>query len=178
MEAHIHPTESPLQLNRYFLKKLHFTLQEGFDRGRRQVKGIEVPSLRIGVVSADQNPDNPLQWRFEVHLKLDESEAKNFPYTIEANVVGYFTVSKKYNKERADQMAKTNGPALLYSSARDLITAITGRSPYPALQIPSMMFIPLGENKPERKVLPTSKKRSTKSAKRETAKVTRKAAKK
>jgi preprotein translocase subunit SecB len=163
MEAHIHATTSPLQLNRYFLKRLFFGLNEDFDHGVQPTEE-DVPPLYIGVVSADQNPEDPLQWRFEISVELGEPDEGQFPYKVEAVVVGYFTVSEDYPKDRAERMAKINGPALLYSSTRDLLRAITSRSPYPALLAPSMMFIPMDEDIEEPKQLTAAKKaRATKS---------------
>lgn len=139
---------SPLQLDRYFLKRLYFQLYEGFDRMRVPNAEITVPSLQIDVVAAEQNPENELQWRFEVNLELlDPQEGTKCPYKVESTLVGYFTVSSEYPREKAERLAKTNGPAVLYSSARETLGAVTGRSGYPPLLIPSVMFI-----QPERAV--------------------------
>jgi preprotein translocase subunit SecB len=183
MEAHIHAATSPLRLNRYFLKSLFFELHEGFDRGRRSIKGVDVPPLYIEVVSADQNPENSLQWRFEVSVELGEPEEGDFPYTVKAAVVGYFTVSEEYPSERSERMAKTNGPALLYSSMRELVASVTARSPYPTLLSPSMMFVPLEteELEPQHETeelelqqLPAAKKPSSKKSKPSAQKKARK----
>lgn len=142
MEAITQPVMSPLRLDRYFLKKLYFGLYEGFDRVRvSEDDQLKTPNLRIDVVSAIQNPENSLQWRFELDLELLEPEAGEFPYKVETTVIGYFTISEQVSPERAERLARINGPALLYSSAREIVAAITGRSPYSALLIPAVTFI-------------------------------------
>lgn len=142
MKALFEPLTSPLQLDRYFLKYLRFELKEGFDGNRVPVDDLTAPpNLEIGVVSAEQNPDNPLQWRFEVSLELPDLPDTRFPYTVETMLVGYFTVNEHYPAEHAERLAMVNGPALLYSSAREVVASITARSPYPKLLIPSVTFL-------------------------------------
>jgi len=142
MEAQYRPMTSPLQLDRYFLKSLHFTLKPGFDRGNRTF-AASPPDVEIGVVSAEQDLENPARWRFEVSIQMlpDGTSATDFPYTIETTVVGYFTVTDNYPREGVERLARANGPALLYSCAREIIASVTGRSPYPRLLIPSVTFI-------------------------------------
>jgi preprotein translocase subunit SecB len=141
MKALFQPITSPLQLDRYFLKSLHFELNEGFDRGRVLNSDLNPPELEIGVVSAEQHPENPAKWRFEVCLELPHSPDANFPYRMGTTLVGYFTVSEQYPTEHAERLARINGPAVLYSCGRELVASVTGRSPYPRLLIPSVTFV-------------------------------------
>jgi len=138
---------SPLQLDRYFLKDLRFELKEGFDGQRISVEDLTPPNLEIGVVAAQQNPEDPLQWRFEVSLELPDPPGCGFPYIVATTLVGYFTVNEHYPAEQAERLARINGPALLYSSAREVVASVTGRSPYPKLLIPSVTFIQPGNDK-------------------------------
>jgi len=141
MKALFRPKTSPLQLDRYFLKSLHFDLNDGFDGGPMSSAELNPPELEIGVVSAEQHPDDSSKWRFEVSLELPELPDATFPYRFGTILVGYFTVSEHYPAENAETLARTNGPALLYSSAREIAASVTGRSPYPKLLIPSVTFI-------------------------------------
>lgn len=147
MEAHVHPSLSPLQLNRYFIKKLAFSLNEGFDRrGRptqKEIRAAQVPETAIGVF-AEQNPENDSQWRIE--LVVDVAEDKTFPYKVAATVVGYFTVAnKKISKEEAENLAKVSGASVLYTTTREIIVNITGRTQYPHLMLPTVTFLDLPE---------------------------------
>jgi preprotein translocase subunit SecB len=136
------PMMSPLQLDRYFLKELHYELNPGFDLGPNMPRSeITVPSVDIGIMAAVRNPDNPRQWMFEILIDMPEPKEGKFPYNVQAKMIGFFTVSDRYVEERVERLAKTNGPALLYSSAREIIASITGCSPYPQLILPSVTFI-------------------------------------
>jgi len=132
---------SPLQLDRYFLKGLCFNLNEGYDRGRVSPDRFAAPQIEIGVISAEQDPERPSHWRFEVSLGLSEMPESDFPYHVETTLVGYFIVHDNYPPQHAERLARANGPAVLYSCAREIVASITGRSPYPKLLIPSVTFV-------------------------------------
>jgi preprotein translocase subunit SecB len=145
---------SPLQLDRYFLKELSYGLNPGFELGPNMPrKDITIPSVNIGLMHAERNPDNPRQWMFEVLVDLQEPEEGKFPYSVEATIIGFFTVSDRYPEERVERLAKTNGPALLYSSVREIVASITGCSPYPQLILPAVTFIQPEKGVPTTKVV-------------------------
>jgi preprotein translocase subunit SecB len=158
------PMMSPLQLERYFLKELRYGLNPGFELGPNMPrKDITVPSVSIGVMYSERNPENPRQWMFEVLVDLQEPEEGKFPYKVQATLVGFFTVSDRYPEERVERLAKTNGPALLYSSAREIIASVTGCSPYPQLILPAVTFLQpekaLPDHKPTLELPPPKKAR-------------------
>lgn len=146
MEAHIHPILSPLQLNKYFIKRLAFFLNEGFDRrpqpSRKQIRATSMPPMGIDV-AAEQNPDNDTQWRIEVTIDVQESEDKSFPYRISCTVVGYFQVNKKLPRQEADDLAKVSGASILYSTLREIVANTTGRTEFPHLMLPTLSFLDL-----------------------------------
>jgi len=140
MTVQTHVSLSPLRLNRYFLKSLNFSLHEGYDWGKvPDGVEIEIPALQIGVVTS-QNPDNERQWRIELDLDLAEPPEKNFPYKFAATMVGIFTIDSRFPKEKIEHLANVAGPSFLYGTARDMISAITNRSPFPPLILQSAVF--------------------------------------
>jgi preprotein translocase subunit SecB len=141
MKALYTPMMSPLQLNRYFLKGLHFQLNDGYDRDRVSPEHFLPPELEIGVVSAEQDADQPSQWRFEISVGMPWVADREFPYQVETTLVGYFTVSDSYPADQAERLARVNGPAVLYSCAREIVASVTGRCPYPKLVIPTVTFL-------------------------------------
>lgn len=173
MEAHIHPVLSPLQLNKYFIKRLTFWLNEGFDRQprptRKEIRAHVMPEMGIDV-RAEQNPDNTSQWRIEVSIELGESEDQSFPYKVAGTVVGYFQVDKKLPQHEANDLAKVSGASILYSAMREIIKNATGKAQYPYLMLPTVSFVDLPElledgsnkapTKPPRKA--AAKKRASK----------------
>lgn len=140
MEAIYSAIPSPLQLDRYFLKGLKFQLKEGYDRIGPLFRKFDPPDLEIGVVSAENVDDDLSRWRFEICLQLPCGPDDDFPYSIATTLVGYFKVDETYPAESAERLARVNGPAVLYSCAREIVATVTGRCPYPKLIIPSVTF--------------------------------------
>jgi preprotein translocase subunit SecB len=173
MEAHIHPHLSPLQLNRYFIKKLRFSLNEGFDRRgtptNKELRATVMPQMSV-LVDAEQNPDNDLQWRLELTVELDDSEDRSFPYKVAATVVGYFELDKKTPKAEAEDLAKVSGASILYSTAREVIANATSRTHYPRLMLPTVTFFDL-PHQLEAQPLPqkATRKSATKKARKRAA---------
>jgi preprotein translocase subunit SecB len=173
MEAHVHPVLSPLQLSKYFIKRLAFSLNEGFDRrpkpSKKEIRTTSMPEMGIDV-HAEQNPDNATQWRVEVTIELGESEDKSFPYRVACTVVGYFQVDKRMPRQEADDLAKVSGASILYSTLREIVANTTGRTEFPHLMLPTLSFLDLPElleeakpkkaaGKKARKSLPAGKKK-------------------
>lgn len=150
MTTHTHVIQSPLRLNRYFLKSLSFKINDDFDHGLiPDDANIEVPSMGTGAI-CEQNPENYRQWRVELRLDLDEPEKGSFPYRLNAALVGYFTVIDRFPTEDIEKLVKTSGASLLYSTARDMVNAITGRSSFRPMILPSVMFY-MKEDQPKKR---------------------------
>jgi preprotein translocase subunit SecB len=164
---------SPLQLNKYFIKELHFAVKGDFDGKYDQTAEFPYPQLSARV-SHTQSEQNPREWRLELTLESDDSQSEKFPYTLKIILVGYFTVIEEYPSERANMLAHVNGPSLLYSAAREALVTITGRSGFPAIVLPSVMFVQHALNVSKSAEKQTGTKKSRATQKRST-KVTEKA---
>ena len=94
-------------------------------------------------VNADTQMRNgdPLSWRSEITVKSKDEKEGAYPYTFSVVYVGFFRVVKEFPSELAEQLARTNGPALLYSAAREALMYLTGRGRFPAILLPSITFL-------------------------------------
>lgn len=132
---------SPLILNYFFIKNFKFELKAGFDENLNRDVISDTPKLNINV-NAGNHSDNQRQWRFELSIEADEdSSEKDFPYTFEIILFGFFEVHESYPAEKAEMLARVNAPAVLYSAAREFLANITSRSPYPAILLPTVTFL-------------------------------------
>lgn len=131
---------SPLQLHRYFIKELHYAVKAEFDGKYDQTAAFPYPQLTAQVTHV-QNEETQRDWSFELAVKSEDSGSTEFPYTLKIVLVGYFSVREGYPPDRADMLAKVNGPSVLYSAAREALVTITGRSGFPAIVLPSVIFI-------------------------------------
>jgi len=136
---------SPLHIEQYFVKDLRFSLKPGFDENTdRETDTVEPPALKVGV-DARQHVEEKLRWRFEISIELSDASESKFPYTFSVVMVGHFRIDEKFPAEKAEMVARVNAPSLLYSAAREILASVTGRSPYPAILLPSISFIPVQE---------------------------------
>jgi preprotein translocase subunit SecB len=136
---------SPLRLEWYFIKELHVTWQSEFDIS--QARPLSVSDLSVEVLPSP-NDEEPLRWGFELVITLDDKTGKLFPYTFQIAMVGFFEVTKAYaerNPSRVEMLATVNGPAVLYSAAREHITTVTSRGPHPEVILPTVTFLPVEE---------------------------------
>lgn len=131
---------SPLQLNKYFIKELHYAVKDEFDDKYDQATAFPYPQLTARVEHT-QEEEKDRDWRFELTLESEDSQSIEFPYSLKIVLVGYFTIAEDYPSERVEMLAHVNGPSLLYSAAREALVTITGRSGYPAIVLPSVMFL-------------------------------------
>lgn len=136
---------SPLRLEWYFIKELHVVWQPEFDAS--ESVALAVSDLSVEVLPS-QNEQDPLKWAFEVSVALADKTGKRFPYTFQVTLVGFFELAKAYsdrNPDSAELLARVNGPAVLYSAAREHITTVTSRGPCPEIILPTVTFLPVGE---------------------------------
>jgi preprotein translocase subunit SecB len=139
---------SPLLLEWYFVKELRVAWQSEFEPNERSA--ISVSDLSVQVTPS-QNEKEPLKWAFEVSIALEDKTGKRFPYIFKIVMVGYFKISNTYaetNPSGAELLAIVNGPAVLYSAAREHITTLTSRGPFPEVILPTVTFLPI-EEKPK-----------------------------
>lgn len=153
---------SPLIIDFYFVKKVHFELKEGFDLKFDQDIQAETPNLNIFVESG-KHTEQPNQWKFELRVESEDKTSSNdFPYTFGVTLVGYFRVHEDFPPESADLLAQVNAPSVLYSAAREFLASVTGRSPYKAILLPSVSFAPVPNKENEKKETSKKKKKSSK----------------
>lgn len=133
---------SPLQLESYFLNELFFSVESPLlDIPESDVK---YPSVQFQV-NVDSNPmgEDSRRWRCELAIQSRREEGEQLPYQFRVSMIGFFQISKEWPEEKVEMVARVNGPALLYSAAREILISVTGRGVFPPFILPSVTFIPL-----------------------------------
>lgn len=135
---------APLQLIDYWATSLRMDACPEYDSEKET--GLHLDS--ITVESEVRKLDSPESERFGtkwiVGLSVEQepcSEA-NIPYTFTVCLQGVVLVLPGGPEgEKLERVVKANGPAMLFGVAREMIRAVTGRGPNPAVIIPSTNFI-------------------------------------
>ena len=145
---------SPLQLEGYYVREFHFiartllggdpplVLQTGLHPqldGRFDPGDLTV-NLRAGGVA---NPQEPTRLTAVVEIQSQTAPEIKIPYDFRVVIVGYFRLHPELppeDTERAMEALKTTAASVLYSSARELIASVTGRGPFPAIILPTVVI--------------------------------------
>lgn len=132
-------TTSPLQLNWYYIVEFSCKQKKGYQRTDDLGRVVKVEDLEVNVNNY-VDKDNPLQWLFNLRVSLKE-DAVQYPYHFYIEMIGSFTVSPNWPEEQRSKLAETNGPAVLFSAARELLALITERGVRDPIYLPTVTFL-------------------------------------
>jgi preprotein translocase subunit SecB len=155
---------SPLQLEGYFLKEVAFSLNEELEERPTELKKSENLGVEVSV-SVDCLDKRKRRWRCKLILDLKPKDETTSAYTFHLVLVGFFFVSKDYPKERVELLAKTNCPAVLYSTAREMLVTVVRRSPFAPVLIPSVTFLEVETKQSDSKKVESTKSKNTRARK-------------
>ena len=145
---------SPLQLDDYFLSELQFTLlMDTSDVPLAQQ--FEPLSIKVNADTKMRGRDSR-KWRCKLSVSSKGEKDGKYPYSFNVEYVGLFSVIDEFPAEHIEQMVKTNAPAVLYSSVREVLMFLTGRGRLTAVMLPSVTFLeppkkPTGKRKVAKK---------------------------
>jgi len=89
-------------------------------------------------IAASKDKSDPNLYQIEIKIENLHSKTITLPYTIEANVVGVFSVDPDFKHDDLDRLVQINGASMLFGAAREQILTITGRGPYGPLKLPTI----------------------------------------
>ncbi len=154
-----------MQVKKYFLAELVFQVKNEIEETETDLASLKTPEIGITANTVEIDSENR-KWKCELIIQTKDKE--NAPYNFRIVLVGFFEINLDYKAEMVEQLAKFNCPSVLYSTAREMLTATIRRSPFPPVMLPSVMFSPF--NKDEKEAKPGKVK--GKSAKKLSAKTT------
>lgn len=143
-------TLSPLQLHRYFVEEVFCKANPDFDRDKES----RIKDFQVFFETGEDK--SPLLRRIRLTVEQNLTKDGNEPFAFKIVMVGFFEVVKAYfesqGSEKAEQLVNVNGPALLYSAARELLALVSGRGPYADenlnVLLPSITFLNFKQIKP------------------------------
>jgi preprotein translocase subunit SecB len=136
---------SPLILNNYFVTNLSVkaTLPE-FPSPQEALQAVEGSGANISTkVELGKNNNDPLNWRVVLQVSCKPMENRFCLYSVDLELIGFFTIHKDIDKSKVGDLVAANGPALLYGAARELLLLITSRGPTAPFILPSATFVDL-----------------------------------
>jgi len=126
---------SPLKLESCYYTDVRITSQS--ESTPEDANEYEI-AVTLEVTSV--NPDRPLSRFIFLSVYINPKEGKTPPYVGQVDVMGKFTVDNSWPPDRLEELVYVNGSGLLYASVREMICAITARSFFEMISIPSWSF--------------------------------------
>lgn len=137
-----------IQIDGYYVKELHCAVRNDVDDSSRLAMGtglhVQIPDvmqatpiIKIDMV-AGTHSEKPS--KFRIKLRMQSAEEDDSPYMFDMTLVGYFSINVKRVKEGTSLYFYRNAVMLLYSAAREILASVTGRGPYPAFVLPTLVF--------------------------------------
>ncbi|RCK75788.1 MAG: hypothetical protein OZSIB_3731 [Candidatus Ozemobacter sibiricus] len=134
---------SPLQLHRYFIEEFFCKANPDFKDGSK----IGMNAFQVFFETGEEV--DPRLRRIRLTVSQDITKGGNEPFAFKVVLVGFFEVVKEFFEnqglEATNKLINVNGPALLYSAARELLALLSGRGPDPNrtvdVLLPSITFL-------------------------------------
>ena len=128
---------SPLQLRRYFVSEINVSVNKDFDP-EKEVR-LEFEDLIVTPTSLSEKASKRL-WEVSLRIQFQPGPEANVPYYFMVEIFSLFDVHKSVPDERIEPLVKTNCPAVLYSTAREILRSVMAQGPFPALILPTGTF--------------------------------------
>ncbi len=130
---------SPLQLDSYFLKKVHFEVSDAYDPKKP-------PNVRLSDIEVDTGATpvaaDRREWRVDVVVRETPSPGVNTPYSFHLHLIGQFRVHPKYPDEKVETLVWVNAVSVLYSTAREVLRSLLSQGPFGTMLLPTVSFPP------------------------------------
>lgn len=137
---------SPLHLEKYFFTKVHVdACPNSCEKSGKGLFTVKATCMK--------HKDEERKWMVQLDLQQVKDKDEACPeYSFHVEVVGFYEVSKDFAAGKAEALVRANGPALLYSAARELIATLTSRGPFAPVNLQTVTFV--DEVKPQSSSLP------------------------
>ena len=125
-------SQSALQLERYFFSKVSI-------EASKQITPPSQMGAETGLEAARNSKD---QNRYLLSLTVTLTSPQNAPapYCGEVQVLGLFLVNPDVPQDKQEKLVSVTGASILYGVAREMITNVTARGPWPAVMLPCVNF--------------------------------------
>ena len=130
---------APISLLEYFATDINLSANPAFAPD----KGMEIKPEEFRVTPrtarASQGNDDH-RWQVTLEIAHQAAPETNFPYAFRVVVVGFFKAESWVKPEDEERTVHIQGTSMLYSMAREIVRALTGRGPYRPVIIPTVSF--------------------------------------
>jgi preprotein translocase subunit SecB len=137
---------SPLQLSSCYFTEVKVSAQ--FNAKAEDLNRID---LDIGVNTFPASDASPRRWHIVLVVKIKPQEGATPPYIGEIQAFGTFNVGESWPEKQSEKLVYINGSGIVYAAVREMVCAITARSLWPMLTLPSWSFSQMYKEREEQK---------------------------
>ena len=131
---------APITLFEYFATDLLLATNHAF-QPEKPLQFVE--SDLVVDVKAQHNevaPKDGNRWQVSLEVRHQPGPAVNFPYSYRVVLIGQLGVAPTVATANEEWMVRIQGASMLYSMAREIVRALTGRGPYRPVILPTVSF--------------------------------------
>lgn len=130
---------APISLLEYFATDLSFSANPNFapDKPAEIKEGEFAVDARLQRIPKGTDERH---WQLTLEIKHQAAPETNFPYSFRLVMVGFFNVASAVKPEDEERMTRIQGASVLYSMAREIVRAVTGRGPHRPVMLPTVSF--------------------------------------
>jgi preprotein translocase subunit SecB len=154
MSIQLQISQSPLRLDGYFFTRVAFSINESVSEDYLQSLFLSIGYQPQLLSPLDQPPplfdvsweagtdtNDAARFRFKLNIKSDSKTSPQQFYDFDVEMVAFFSwTDTNVAPTEANRQINIAALALMYSTIRETLASATGRSPIPALNLPSVMF--------------------------------------
>lgn len=131
---------APITLIEYFATELLLATNHSFQPDKPLQFGENDLFVNVTTQHNDKAPKDGNRWQVSLEVRHQPGPQVNFPYSYRAVLIGQFGVAPSVQAQDEERMVKIQGASMLYSMAREIIRALTGRGPYRPVILPTVSF--------------------------------------
>ena len=152
-------TGALLQLEDYWATSVHVDANPDFVEASAPLDPdlINVTHA-VKQLKSENVKEDGTKWLVDLAVEQSLAAEKSIPYSFRITMQAIVGAHPMLEGDRLQRVVSTNGPSMLFGSAREVIRAATGRGPYSAIIIPSTNFLPASGDKEKENAKETSKK--------------------
>lgn len=130
---------APVNLLEYFVTDLALSANPDFapDRAIETKEGDF--DVKIRQQPAPKAADDH-RWQVTVEIIQQAAKGTNFPYAFRVVMVGFFKAESWVKPDDEERTVQIQGASVLFSMAREIVRAMTGRGPHRPVILPTVSF--------------------------------------
>ena len=131
---------APISLIDYFATDLSLATNHAFDPAKPLQFAESDLFIDVATKQNEQAPRDSNRWQVSLEVRHQPAPNANFPYSYRVVLLGQFGVAPTVQAADEERMVRVQGASMLYSMAREIVRALTGRGPYRPVILPTVSF--------------------------------------